>query len=132
MEVLRPLNLLPYNKEEAIRVLEKDYGVALLAANTRITGPVSFRAYYLPHKFGYDKRKAHLSSLIVSGQMSRGDALEALKTPLYDAEAPGGETRYSSLKSSACRLYEFSMPWSIDQCIISASSPTTSVSETWL
>lgn len=85
MEVLRPLNLLPYNKEEAIRILEKDYGWRYYGGKhyesrwTRF-----FQAYYLPYKFGYDKRKAHLSSLVVSGQMSRGDALKALKAPLYD------------------------------------------------
>lgn len=85
MEVLRPLNLLPYNKEEAIRILEKDYGWRYYGGKhyesrwTRF-----FQAYYLPYKFGYDKRKAHFSSLVVSGQMSRGDALEALKVPLYD------------------------------------------------
>ena len=85
MEVLRPLNLLPYNKEEAIRILEKDYGWRYYGGKhyesrwTRF-----FQAYYLPYKFGYDKRKAHLSSLVVSGQMSRADALEALKAPLYD------------------------------------------------
>jgi len=85
MEVLRPLNLLPYNKEEAIRILEKDYGWRYYGGKhyesrwTRF-----FQAYYLPYKFGYDKRKAHLSSLVVSGQMSRSDALVALKAPLYD------------------------------------------------
>lgn len=85
MEVLRPLNYLPYNKEEAIRILEKDYGWRYYGGKhyesrwTRF-----FQGYYLPYKFGYDKRKAHLSSLIVSGQMSRAEALEALKTPLYD------------------------------------------------
>lgn len=85
MEVLRPLNCLPYNKEEAIRILEKDYGWRYYGGKhyesrwTRF-----FQAYYLPYKFGYDKRKAHLSSLVVSGQMTRAEALEALKAPLYD------------------------------------------------
>ena len=85
MEVLRPLNLLPYNKEEAIQILEKDYGWRYYGGKhyesrwTRF-----FQAYYLPYKFGYDKRKAHLSSLVVSGQISRSDALEALQVPLYD------------------------------------------------
>lgn len=85
MEVLRPLNLLPYNKEEAIRILEKDYGWRYYGGKhyesrwTRF-----FQAYYLPYKFGYDKRKAHLSSLVVSGQISRSDALVALALPLYD------------------------------------------------
>lgn len=85
MEVLRPLNLLAYKKEDAIRILEKDYGWRYYGGKhyesrwTRF-----FQAYYLPYKFGYDKRKAHLSSLVLSGQMSRADALEALKVPLYD------------------------------------------------
>lgn len=85
MEVLKPLNYIPYSKEEAIRILEKDYGWRYYGGKhyesrwTRF-----FQAYYLPYKFGYDKRKAHLASLVVSGQMSRADALEALKAPLYD------------------------------------------------
>ncbi len=85
MEVLRPLNLIPYSKTEAIQTLERDYGWRYYGGKhyesrwTRF-----FQAYYLPYKFGYDKRKAHLSSLIVSGQMRREDAVEALKEPLYD------------------------------------------------
>lgn len=87
MEVLRPLNYIHYNKEDAIRILEKDYGWRYYGGKhyesrwTRF-----FQGYYLPHKFGYDKRKAHLSSLIVSGQMSRDEALEQLKKPLYDTK----------------------------------------------
>jgi N-acetyl sugar amidotransferase len=85
LRVLRPLNYLSYNKEEAIRILEKDYGWRYYGGKhyesrwTRF-----FQAYYLPYKFGYDKRKAHLSSLVVSGQMARADAIEALRAPLYD------------------------------------------------
>jgi len=85
MEVLRPLNYIPYNKEEAIRNLERDYGWRYYGGKhyesrwTRF-----FQAYYLPHKFGYDKRKAHLSSLVVSGQLSRDAALQELRKPLYD------------------------------------------------
>jgi hypothetical protein len=45
-----------------------------------------FQAHYLPTRFGYDKRKAHLSSLIVSGQLSRDEAIEELKKPLYDPQ----------------------------------------------
>lgn len=85
MEVLRPLNYLPYDKEDAIRILEKDYGWRYYGGKhyesrwTRF-----FQAYYLPFKFGYDKRKAHLSSVILAGKMSRDEALDALKLPLYD------------------------------------------------
>lgn len=99
MEVLRPLNLLPYNKEEAIRILEKDYGWRYYGGKhyesrwTRF-----FQAYYLPYKFGYDKRKAHLSSLVVSGQMSRSDALDALKAPLYDPKLLGEDKIFIAKK----------------------------------
>lgn len=85
MEVLKPLDYLAYDKEEAIKILEKDYGWRYYGGKhyesrwTRF-----FQAYYLPYKFGYDKRKAHLSSLVVSGQMGRAEALETLKSPLYD------------------------------------------------
>lgn len=87
MEVLRPLNYIPYDKDSAIRTLEQDYGWRYYGGKhyesrwTRF-----FQAYYLPHKFGYDKRKAHLSSLVVSGQMTRDEALTELKKPLYDGK----------------------------------------------
>lgn len=43
-----------------------------------------FQNYYLPEKFNIDKRLPHLSSLIVSGQMTREEALHKLEEPLYD------------------------------------------------
>lgn len=85
MKVLRPLDYIPYNKQEAIRILEREYGWRYYGGKhyesrwTRF-----FQAYYLPHKFGYDKRKAHLSSLVLSGQLSRNEALQQLREPLYD------------------------------------------------
>jgi len=42
-----------------------------------------FQGYYLPEKFGYDKRLAHYSSLILSNQMTREDALRRLETEHY-------------------------------------------------
>src|SRR5207237_6047354 len=45
-----------------------------------------YQGYILPRKFKVDKRKAHLSTLICSGQMTRAEALEELKQPLYDPE----------------------------------------------
>ncbi|TRX50250.1 N-acetyl sugar amidotransferase [Fulvivirga sp. M361] len=45
-----------------------------------------YQAYILPQKFGIDKRKAHLSTLICSGQMTRAEALDELKKPLYDQQ----------------------------------------------
>jgi hypothetical protein len=73
---------MPYNKEEAKRTIAehlgwRDYGGKHYeSVFTRF-----FQAYYLPTKFGFDKRRAHLSSLIVSGQMNREDALAELLLP---------------------------------------------------
>ncbi|HXD76386.1 MAG TPA: N-acetyl sugar amidotransferase [Puia sp.] len=43
-----------------------------------------YQGYILPRKFGVDKRKAHLSNLICSGQMTKEEAIEELKKPIYD------------------------------------------------
>jgi len=89
MEVLAPLNFISYNKEDAIRILEQDYGWRYYGGKhyesrwTRF-----FQGFYLPHKFGYDKRKAHLSSLVVAKQISREEAVVELSKPLYsDSDA---------------------------------------------
>jgi aminotransferase len=84
MTVLRPLNLIPYSKEAAIADLEQNYGWRYYGGKhyesrwTRF-----FQAHYLPAKFGYDKRKAHLASLVVAGLMTRDEALKELEKPLY-------------------------------------------------
>lgn len=85
MQIVKPLNYIPYTKEGAIEEMERDYGWRYYGGKhfesrwTRF-----FQAYYLPTKFGYDKRLAHLSSLIVAGQMTREEALEEMKKPAYD------------------------------------------------
>lgn len=85
MKVIRPLEYIDYNKKEVKEFLInelgwRDYG----GKHYESKFTKFFQAHYLPTKFGYDKRKAHLSSLIVSGQMTREEALEELKHPLYD------------------------------------------------
>jgi hypothetical protein len=47
---------------------------------------IFYQNYYLPTNFGYEKRRPHLSRLIVSGQISRNEALENLKEPLYESQ----------------------------------------------
>lgn len=85
MTVIRPLNFLTYNKVDAIKFLKekvdfKDYGRK--HGESRFTK--FFQNYYLPKKFNFDKRLPHLSSLILSGTISRNQALEELKKPLYE------------------------------------------------
>jgi N-acetyl sugar amidotransferase len=85
--ILKPLNYVDYNKEEAIRILEKETGWEYYGGkHYESVFTKLFQAYILPVKFGYDKRKAHLSSLIVAGQMTREQAIQELKKPLYDPQ----------------------------------------------
>jgi N-acetyl sugar amidotransferase len=84
MKVLAPLNFMPYSKQDAIGLLEREYGWRYYGGKhyesrwTRF-----FQAHYLPTKFGYDKRKAHYASLVVAGEMTRDAALAELEKPLY-------------------------------------------------
>lgn len=81
------LNYLPYNKEAAKQELFqtlgwRDYGGKHYESIfTRF-----YQGYILPRKFKIDKRKAHLSNLICSGQLSREEALAELAKPVYDEE----------------------------------------------
>ena len=82
---IAPLNLMPYNVTLARETLERETGwknYGRKHSESRFTK--FFQNYYLPEKFGYDKRKAHLSSLIVSGNITREEALKQLQEPLYD------------------------------------------------
>jgi N-acetyl sugar amidotransferase len=82
---IRPLNYIPYCKATAIAELESTVG---WRAYSRKHGESLFtkffQNYYLPKRFGYDKRRPHLSSLIVSGQLAREAAIRELEKPLYD------------------------------------------------
>ena len=87
IKTVRLLDYMPYNKAEAKRLIAaelgwRDYGGKHYESIfTRF-----FQAYYLPTKFGYDKRRAHLSSLIVSGQMTREEALAELDEDPYPSD----------------------------------------------
>ena len=85
MTVIRPLNYWPYNKEEAIRTLEKEVEFRYYGGKhfeSRFTKWQQLQ--YRPMKFGYDERRAYLSSLILSGQLQRDEALAELAGYLYD------------------------------------------------
>jgi N-acetyl sugar amidotransferase len=82
---IAPLNYIPYSYKEAKETITRelgwrDYG----GKHYESVFTRYFQGYYLPHKFGYDKRKAHWSSLILSGNMTRKEAHKGLETPTYD------------------------------------------------
>jgi N-acetyl sugar amidotransferase len=78
------LDLVGYNKSVAKSAVQqelnwKDYGGKHYESIfTRF-----YQGYYLPVKFNIDKRKAHLSNLILSGQLTRNEALLELQKPTY-------------------------------------------------
>ncbi|MCB0484999.1 MAG: N-acetyl sugar amidotransferase [Cyclobacteriaceae bacterium] len=99
IQSIRFLNLIDYNKQEAMSLLQKDYGWRYYGGKhyeSRFTK--FFQSYYLPTRFGYDKRRAHLSSLIVSGQLSREAALHELEKPLYDPKELDEDKAYIQKK----------------------------------
>ncbi len=89
------LNYVDYNKTQAIETLERELGWRRYAAKhfesiyTRF-----FQGYLLPRKFGMDKRRPHCSSLIVSGQLTRGEALKELAGEPYDPQLAREDTAY--------------------------------------
>lgn len=84
IKTVRPLNYIDYNKEKAIAELKEfcDFNYYEAKHLENILTKV-IQLYWLYHKFGVDKRKSHFSSLIVSGQMTREEALIELDKPLY-------------------------------------------------
>lgn len=82
---LRPLNLIDYNRERAFKELYDFCGFEYYGGKHLENMLTAFvQLYWLPKKFGFDKRTSHLSSMIVSGQMTREQALAELESPLYD------------------------------------------------
>jgi len=87
MQIIQPLNLIPYVKEDAINELHERFGWQRYG-NKHFENIFTrfYEGYWLPKKFGYDKRRAHFSSLIVTGQLTREEALEIIKNPPYPIE----------------------------------------------
>ncbi|PZQ89939.1 MAG: N-acetyl sugar amidotransferase [Leifsonia xyli] len=81
------LNYLPYVYTDAKKTIAeelgwRDYG----GKHYESVFTRYFQGYYLPSKFGYDKRLAHYSSLIMSDQLTRDDALALMETSNYPEE----------------------------------------------
>lgn len=85
MKTVYILDYLNYNRKEAIEVLEKEFGYKPYGEkHCESTFTKWFQNFYLFEKFAIDKRKAHLSSEINSGQITREEALQELaKCPIY-------------------------------------------------
>lgn len=99
IKVLRPLNSLPYIKEDAKKLLMERFGWQPYPQKhfeSRFTK--FYESYWLPKRFGYDVRRVQFSSLIVTNQMTRAEALAEIEKLPYDAETIGHEIEFVANK----------------------------------
>jgi N-acetyl sugar amidotransferase len=99
IKLYRLLDFVPYHKEEATQFLVDNFGYQRYAQKhfeSRFTR--FYESYWLPKKFGFDTRKVQYSSLILTGQMTREEALEKLKSPAYDPETIEEDFNYIANK----------------------------------
>lgn len=87
IETPKPLNYIDYNRDRALKELNDFCGFQYYGSkHCENTFTKFLQLYWMPNKFNVDKRTSHLSSMIVSGQMSREEALKILREPLYDRD----------------------------------------------
>ncbi|MCL2717277.1 MAG: N-acetyl sugar amidotransferase [Lachnospiraceae bacterium] len=89
IKTVTPLNFIDYNRDRAFAELADFCGFEYYGSKHLENNLTAFiQLYWLPKKFGVDKRKSHLSSMIISGQLTRDEALKLyLDVPLYDEKA---------------------------------------------
>lgn len=112
--VVKALNYRPYIKSEALALLEKEYNWKPYPQKhfeSRFTK--FYEGYWLPERFGFDTRRVQYSSLILTGQMTREEALFKLEKPAYDPATIDDDFNFiaTKLKITAEELRRyFNMP----------------------
>ena len=109
MRVIGPLDMVDYVKADAEALLQKNYGWEAFQHKhheSRFTR--FFEDFWLPRKFGYEKRRAHFSSMILTGQMKREDAITRLASPELSEDVLMREFAYvaEKLDFTADELWE--------------------------
>jgi N-acetyl sugar amidotransferase len=98
VRVLRPLNYVPYVKEDAMQMLVDRFGWQYAHKHYESRFTRFYEGYWLPTKFGFDKRRAHFSSLILTHQMTRAEAMERIAKPAFDAATISQDFEYIATK----------------------------------
>lgn len=99
MQVVMPLNMVPYIKKDAEETLGRLFGWQKFQHKHHESRFTRFyEDYWMPRKFGYHKRRAHFSSLIMTGQMTRDAALERISKPEMDEHFLKQEFEYVANK----------------------------------
>lgn len=106
VRVIKLLDSVPYIKKQAIQELKEKFGWQPYPQKhyeSRFTR--FYESYWTPKKFGYDKRRAYMSSEILTGQMTRDEALERISKPELDEETMAQEFEYVATK----------LGWTVDE-----------------
>ena len=101
IKTIRPLDYIPYIKKDAMSLLVDKFGYQEYPQKhfeSRFTR--FYESYWLPKRFGYDTRKVQYSSLILTNQMTRDEALNKLNELPYDKESIKNDFEYVSNKLS--------------------------------
>jgi N-acetyl sugar amidotransferase len=99
MQIVKPLNLVPYIKKDAENELAERFGWQKFQHKHHESRFTRFyEDYWMPRKFGYHKRRAHFSSLILTGQMTREQALARISRPEMDEHFLTQEFEYVAHK----------------------------------
>lgn len=99
IKVIKPLDYVPYEKEKSMQFLETEFGWQRYAQKhyeSRFTR--FYEGYWMPTKFGYDIRRAHYSSLILTNQIIRQDALDKVSVKAIDDETAKADFEYVATK----------------------------------
>lgn len=99
VKVFKPLNFMPYTKEMAIETLKTVYGWKPYPQKhfeSRFTR--FYEGYWLPTRFNFDVRRCQLSSLILTDQLTREEALLQLEKPPYDPQTIHQDFEYIATK----------------------------------
>lgn len=99
MQVFKPCNYVPYIKKDVEDFLDKRFGWQKFQHKHHESRFTRFyEDFWLPRKFGFQKRRAHFSSLILTGQMTRDEALERVSKPEMSEEFLKHEFEYVANK----------------------------------
>jgi N-acetyl sugar amidotransferase len=99
VRVVKLLDYVPYIKEKAVQEMADRFGWQRYGEKHHESRFTRFyEGYWLPQKFGYDKRRTYLSSLVLTGQMTRAQALERIAKPALDDQAVAQEFEYVAKK----------------------------------
>jgi len=93
------LNYLDYNRDQAISFLESEFGWRNYGRkHGESTFTRFFQEYYLPEKFGIDKRRMHLYSMICAGHITRDEAMATLEKHMYTEKELENDIEFVSKK----------------------------------